>query len=58
VVQHSIPVAFAVAVLVDVIAGVAAVLMLRPSGSGRARGRGPNGDTAEVQPGTAVSIGG
>jgi MFS family permease len=58
VVQHSIPVAFAVAVLVDVIAGVAAVLMLRPSGSGRARGRCPNGDTAEVQPGTAVSIGG
>jgi MFS family permease len=59
VVQHSIPIAFAVAVLVDVIAGVAAVLMLRPSRTGRARrGDGSDGGNAEVQPGAAVAVGG
>ncbi len=59
VVQHSIPIAFGVAVLVDVIAGVAAVLMLRPSRTGRARrGGGSDGGNAEVQPGAAVAVGG
>ena len=59
VVQHSIPIAFAVAVLADVIAGVAAVLMLRPSRTGRARrGGGSDGGNAEVQPGAAVAVGG
>jgi MFS family permease len=40
VVQESIPIAFAIAVLVDVVAGVAAALMLRPSplAAGRAAG--------------------
>ncbi|HEX4755376.1 MAG TPA: MFS transporter [Candidatus Dormibacteraeota bacterium] len=54
VVQHSISIAFGIAVLVDVIAGVAAVAMLRPSRRGRAR-RGDG--TAGVQPGTAVTSG-
>jgi MFS family permease len=39
IVEHSIPVVFAVAVVVDVIAGVAAILMLRPR-TQRARGSG------------------
>jgi hypothetical protein len=57
VVQHSIPIAFAA--LVDVIAGVAAVLMLRPSRTGRARrGGGSDGGNAGVQPGAAVTVGG
>jgi MFS family permease len=41
VVEHSLPIAFAIAVLVDVIAGIAAVLMLRPRVTGAS---GSSGD--------------
>jgi MFS family permease len=45
IVEHSIPAAFAVAVLVDVIAGVSAVLMLRPQESAEdGKGGGSLGD--------------
>ncbi|MEO8897591.1 MAG: MFS transporter [Candidatus Dormibacter sp.] len=59
VVQHSIPVAFAVAVIVNVIAGVAAAVMLRPSHTGPANhGDGSDSGNPQVQPGTAVTVGG